>query len=443
MKLLALFLAVSVATNAVMLAAFISKPSLAPPSVRKYFRSDSASSAAKVSAIQSTRQPAKSGSSSTSLADLLTNFQSGDLTALVGRLRAAGFPPSVIRAIVDAEIQHRFAPRLDELRRTINDTPYWRGDPGFFIGTSKIFEQMNQLSRDRAKVLRELLGPDAFAHAGIDPTEAQRRQFGNLPPGKIALIQRISDDYAEMTSQIRASMQGITLPEDREKLALLEREKRADLAAILSPEELADYEMRSSPVTNRLRTAFTIMDASEDEFRRIYAAYSPHAEVLYPTSSGGMIFMSSDSTNPRQVATQKIMEDLKQSLGPERFAQYQRANDRDFQQLYQLSRADNIPYETLVRAFDTRQSAADASQKIATDPQLSPEQKRAELKTVAQESRTKLLSTLGPGAGPTYADSARWLTGLEQGRTFSIMPDGNISQRGISIPRPATPAPVK
>ena len=49
----------------------------------------------------------------------------------------------------------------------------------------------------------------------------------------LAVIQRINDDYAEMTAQLRAAMQGITLPEDRAKLLLLEREKRADLAALV------------------------------------------------------------------------------------------------------------------------------------------------------------------------------------------------------------------
>jgi hypothetical protein len=444
MKLLALLiLAVSVATNAALVAAFISKPSLAPVSVRGLFRPDSAQSGAKRTTLESAPNAAPAANPSTFLAPFLANFQSEDLGALVARLRAAGFPSSAIRAIVDAELQHRFGPRIEALRRSIDEVPFWRGDPGFFTGTSKLFEQMNQLSRERARALREVLGPEAFAYAGIDPTEAQRRQFGDLSPGKVAMVQRINDDYAEMTSQIRAAMQGITLPEDREKLALLEREKRADLAGFLSPEELADYEMRSSPVTSRLRTALTIMDASEDEFRRIYTAYSPHSEVLFPTYSSGVVFSTSDASNPRQIATQKALEDLKQTLGPDRFAQYQRANDRDFQQLYQLTRADNVPYDTLVRAFDARQSAADASQKIASDPQLSTDQKRAELKNLATQSRTRLLSTLGPGAGPAYADSARWLTGLEQGRIFSIMPDGNISMRGITIPRPATPTPAR
>lgn len=436
MKLLALLLAVSVTTNAGLVAAFISKPALAPPGLRDVFRSKSAADADDARAAAANR-PARRNPTAGAPSNAWAGLASGELPALVARLRAAGFPATMIRAIVSAELQHRFSSRTEELRRTINETPYWRGEPGYFPGGSKIYEQINQLSRERSRALRDLLGQDAFAYAGMDPSEAQRRQYGNLSAGKIELVQRISDDYADMTSQLRAGMQGITLPEDREKFALLDREKRADLAAILTPEELADYEMRTSPVTSRLRTALTIMDASEAEFRSIYGAHVPHTDVLYPTSAGGMVFIS-DTNDARRAATQKINEDLKAALGPDRFANYQRATDRDFQQLYQLTRADNVSYDTLVRAFDTRQTTADASIKIVDDPQMTPEAKRAALKTLAQQARTQLLSTLGPASGPAYADTSRWLTGLDQGRAFSITPDGNISSRFVPPPRPAS-----
>src|SRR5258707_692709 len=98
---------------------------------------------------------------------------------------------------------------------------------------------------------RDLLNDPFFATDDVSAT--QRRQFGNLSRQKVDSVQRIEDDYSEMTSAIRAAMAGITLPEDRDKLALLAREKHADLAAVLTPGELADYELRSSPITSLLR----------------------------------------------------------------------------------------------------------------------------------------------------------------------------------------------
>lgn len=455
MKLPVLVLGASAALNAGLLAAFFAKPSLAPPSVRNFFerttRNDAPASAASPGAPSSapsapdtrpaaTRSATASASGKLSAAEVWASLHSDDLATLVARLRAAGFPASAIRAIVDAELQKRFADRYAALRRMVDDVPYWRADPSRSMGlNTKFYETYSQLSRERMRLVREVLGKDAYAYAGIDPTEAQRRQFGDLSPGKIELVQRINDDYAEMISQVRASMQGITLPEDREKLALLEREKKADLAAILTPEELADYEMRSSTITMRLRTPLTIMDASEAEFRTIYQAYQPHAETIFPSYPTS--FRSSD--DPRAAALAKVQEQLTRELGPDRAAQFQRANDREFQQLYQLTRADNLPYDSVVRAYDTRSSASTASTKIAEDPAMSPDDKRTALKNLAQQSRAQLLGTLGQQAGPTYVEAAQWLNYLEQGRSFTIMPTGSISTRSVSLPRPAVPAPKK
>src|SRR5260221_6737104 len=54
---------------------------------------------------------------------------------------------------------------------------------------------------------------------------------------------------------------------------LFRSERRADIAAMLTPEELADYDLRTSRITGRLRPAMTLLDAGEDEFRRIYQAW--------------------------------------------------------------------------------------------------------------------------------------------------------------------------
>jgi hypothetical protein len=438
MKLRVVLLVGLTVLNSALIAAFVLRPSLTPPDVRKYFsQRDSSSVHASATRIAKREVPDRKQVTGAAPGDLWTSLHSADLASLVQCLRAAGFPAVMVRAIVDAEVERQFTPRIKELMRSVTETPYWKQEAGYYMGNSKLFESINQIYRERARVLRDLLGSDAYAFSGADPTAVQRRQFGDLPQSKIDLVQRITDDYAEMTAQIRAAMQGVTLPEDREKIALLEREKRADLAAILTPEQLADYEMRTSPITMRLRTAFTIMDASEAEFRAIYNAFEPFKDVLYPTSSGGMIFISSDVTEKRREAAQQINAQLKTALGEARFVQYQRSTDSDFQQLYRLGQRDNVPYETLVRVYDARTPVAEASMKIVDDRSLSADAKQAALKELAQSARTTLLSTLGPTTGPAYVANSRWLNYLDQGRGFSIGPDGNISSRSF----PMTPPP--
>ncbi|MSU49998.1 MAG: hypothetical protein EXS37_13085 [Opitutus sp.] len=363
---------------------------------------------------------------------LWSALDSENLIELVARLRAAGFPPNMVRAIVDAQIERRFSGRIRDLTRSFDQTPYWKPEASFFYGSSKVFEELNQIYRERSRALRELLGKDALAYGGTDPSSVQRRQYGNLTQAKIDLVQRVTDDYAEMTGQISTATQGIMLPEDREKLAFLEREKRADLAAMFTPEELADHAMRTSPATSRLRTALTVMDATEDEFRKLHQFHQPFSELLYP--AGGFTVFTAELSEKRREAQNQINDQFRAAFGDRRLAEYQRATNTEFQQLYRLGQRDNVAYDTLVRAFDARGPAAEASLKISRDQALSYEQKRAALAELAQTTRTLLLSTLGPGAGPAYVESSRWLRQIEQGGAVSITPDGNLSYHSISPP---------
>src|SRR5262249_13321504 len=160
-------------------------------------------------------------------------------------------------------------------------------------------------------ILRRLLGDDSFAWA--------------------------------MTSQVRAAMQGVSLLEDREKLALLEKEKRTDLAAILSTAELEEYEMRSSPQTSRMRTMLTILDASEDEVRAFLKIKQSFNERINPT---GISYYSSQIMEERGVAQKQMNEQIQAALSPTRYSEYLRASNPEFQQLYRIAQRENVPAET-------------------------------------------------------------------------------------------------
>lgn len=426
----------SLALNAGLLAAFAFKPALAPPALRDYF--ERAPSAEALAAEAATRERAAAREARRAeiqdarvRARLWAALDSEDLPTLIGRLRAAGFTSSLVSAIVRAKVEERFAGRWSALARQIEETPYWKPGPMDGMGGRVFFEEWNQISRERSRLMRELLGQEGLASAGSDPTAAQQRQYGNLSPAKIDLLQRINDDYAEMTSQVRAATMGITLPEDREKLALLEREKRADLAAFLTPQELADYEMRSSQITARLRTPLTIMDASEDEFRTIFQVQQQFADALYLTMDN---YTGPTSFSQRREAQQQVANQLKAALGEQRYAEFARATNSEFQGLYRLAQRENVPMTAAAQAYDLRNSVAEQSQQIYADRNLTTAQKRAALQTLANSTKAQIVGALGPTVGESYVRTARWLTSVENGGSVTLGPDGNITSTR-SLPR--------
>ena len=380
MKFSAALLTVSLAGNALLLSAFLLRPALAPAALRPYlpgFASASASAdprgAASKTSGAATAPPAgqkKAPTRPAAKADAWSALDTEDLRALVARLRAAGFPPGVIRDIVSAKIDARFAPQFAALLQPPADHPYWKPDPWSGVGNNlAIWEKQSQLFRERMRTLREALGDESFALGGNDPSAEKRRQFGELPEAKIQLVQRIVDDYAEMASQVRVAMQTVTLPEDREKLALLEREKRADLAALLSPGELEAYEMRSSTIAQNLRTPLGIMDASEDEFRAIFRIQQQFAAQA---EASGLTPITPESRQAMAEAQRQSQAEIATVLGPQRFADFQRANDREYQRLYTIAQREGVAVEATLRAWALRDTYAQRSTAIMEDRSTTP-----------------------------------------------------------------------
>ncbi|HVS53928.1 MAG TPA: hypothetical protein VHD62_16350 [Opitutaceae bacterium] len=446
MKPAPVLLGLSLAANAALFVTIGRHPRIVPPAFRDFFARPFG--ATEVAAAPVAAKPPTSAAKT----PLWSTVPANDLNALVARLRALGFPPSIVRAIVGAEVAARYNSRLRELTSPDPNTPYWRTSPYATFDSARMAEY-TRLQTERSRLLRDLFKDPFFTADDVSP--AQRRRFGNLPSQKIDMLQRIEDDYSEMISAARGATNGIMLPEDREKLALLARERHADLAGVLTPEELADYELRSSPLTTMLARELGNFDANEAEFRAIFQAHQAYSDKF--PGGGGVI-----SFQDRGAAAQELQAQLKSALGDQRYADYQRETDRDYQQLSRLAERANLPAATAASAFDVRYAVAAQTQQIADDASLDADQKRAALQLLAQNTRTQLTALLGPTVGPMFVNTSnRWLNQVERGMAVSFNgppsmtmttagPDGSmvtasfgtgVTYRPVARPTPPTPAP--
>jgi hypothetical protein len=415
----------SLALNAALVTAFVLRPALAPARVRETFHLGGG--AAEARSAPKAEVPSRRAAAPQKLWPLLATE---DLPALIARLRGAGFPPEVIREIVNAEVDARYRPRIRAYSEADPNAPFWKALPTTFSMNSVRLEEYQQLLRERSRVMRELLADPALA--GDDSTAEQRRRFGDLPREKIDALQRIEDDYTDMMSAVRASANGILLAEDRAKLALLTREKRADLAGVLSAAELADYEMRSSPLTALLRDMVGEFRATEAEYRAIYDLHKTMNEKFPYIGGVGL----GNNYNDRRQVQQELDSQLRAQIGEARYNDYVRETSDDFQQLRRLTQKENLPADTAVRAFDVRNSVSQESLRIIGDSTLSVDQKRTALATLAQATRGQLLSLLG-GAGPAYVKIVdnQWLSTVERGNavTFDGGPNRSIGNNDVVI----------
>lgn len=437
-------LAASLLANLVLLVVLAQRPAFAPPVVREFLVRHfhfGAGSAAEVgrgveSADENSAVAKRASAGSRVKASLLgTAFVTDNFATLTERLRAAGFPAAVIAEISRREVNAHYDARVTALLQVDANTPFWKTSPDAIANSGRVSMEVLRLNQEREKAYRDSVNdPFYFRDAALDI--GQRRMWGDLPRAKLDRIQRIEDDYADMIAGLRTESKGVLLAEDRAKFALLEREKQADIAALLSPEEAAEYRLRtaSGGVASRLR----LFNPSEAEFRAVAQAQ---------VEANARVFGGSGVVTPEQRRewAQLAEAQIKTALGEVRYAEYLVTTNPEFQQLVQLADADRIPPSTTRQAFGLRDQVARESNRIFDDPGLDTAQKRAALQVLAQNTRNQLLGLLGPTSGPAYVKMAdNWLNNIGNGSAVSFTasaPMGGTATTYRRLPGAQPPVP--
>ncbi|MBE2215028.1 MAG: hypothetical protein IAE82_14235 [Opitutaceae bacterium] len=359
-------------------------------------------------------------STSDQLGSLGLLLRSGSGEELARSLRAAGVPEDMIRALVREQIQARYRAQIRAIEDAgRGDRPWWQSG-GRVVLTPEQRAEIRKLQRDMRTEIDRALGPD----------ESQPGRAGNyafLPADKAEAARQIDADYAEMARELRDRMDEFRLPSDRDALRLLEEERRADLASLLSPAEVFDLEMRTSSISGRLRRELGSVVQSEEEFRRIYEM-AVAFDQQYGREGAAAQGMNRADRNTAETAFRQQVMDM---LGPERTAELARQRDPDYRTMQAASARLNLPPTATDTVINTRAQAAAESQRIAADATLDAATRRAALNDLAARVRTQLQSTMGSEGGEAFAQRAEWLRALERGQSFSIRPEGGVNiQRG-------------
>ena len=268
------------------------------------------------------------------------------------KLRAEGFPPSMIRAIIAAQIRAGFADRRKAIEVAQGEQPFWRPttpDPNAAAA-------LRALAMEEQKAIKDVLGNDPVN----SPAAALRRQFPNFSEETIDQIAAIRERYDEQRMGLYNAMRGpgSLLPDEQAKIDALDKAMHGEIAAVLTPRELEDYDLRTTNTANQLRYELVAFDATEQEFRALYKLKSAFDEQWGSYRGGG----SEEQMRARSEAQKQLNDQIKVALGPERFAEYQRATDYNYRQTTQLIARLNLPPETanhlytIQKEFEQRRS---------------------------------------------------------------------------------------
>jgi hypothetical protein len=223
-------------------------------------------------------------------------------------------------------------------------------------------------------------------------------------------IQAISADYNEMRNDVFGATNGVMLPEDKEKMDYLQKEQKSEIAAELSPDELFEYQLRTSNVSYELRSTLSAFNPTEDEFRAIFkvqqdfdSQYGSSEEQLTP-----------DQIKEKEAHKADLLAKIQDAIGPERAAEYKVESDPNYVQVSRLVDRLALPAAATQQVVSVQSDITKRADAIRKDPGLSAADKNSQLAALADEASAQITAVMGDRGLQAYKQNGGgWIQGLK------------------------------
>lgn len=385
-------------------------------------------------------------------------IESEDYRKYIANLRSIECPERVIRDIILADLNKLYAPKeapykdppppLTQPWDVTSATATRANDAKSRREAYERRKQLREIEKEKAAVVKELLGEtlslSPLRSWGTHNYALVESALNGLSPDKRERAREIYETYWEASDRLSEAFENKRTPEFMEQYRKQNEQRRNNLQSALSPEEFSDFEMRSSATAQRLGTQVAGLHLTEDEFKAIYQARAAIEEPF-----GGTIPLSQlDPKNSQQVAALEntASEVLKQTLGDERYAQFQKSQDPNWQMLTRLKDRFELSDDAVEKAFDLQKSlqnnAATQNESMGRLQELQRNLVRSESANQAdlgsiQNQLQKLQSEMAEQAQKSEAERQRvlgeisGLIGDKAGKVFAARNGGPT----FSIPR--------
>ncbi len=412
MKAARLLLVLSVIANVVLLAVWLRLGNASSTAMRAPSGTESAAAVGTETAKVAGSAGAKKSGDAAGAITPWSRLGSGDLHATVANLRAAGFPPSLVRRIIATLVDERFDVRRLAIRQANESDTFW-GKLTDANAAEKIAPEMQKLQIDETAMMRDLLGGNLGAvFADSEDEEAiLRLQIGSIDMAKIGPVYDATVAYGQGLSKIYAATNnGRTMTNaDREQLAALSQAMQSDLSKILPPDQLADFMMRATPESAQLRNTLVPFDATEAEFRAIFPLYQAF-QNQFPSAAANL---PPEQAEARRIAEAAMDAQVTVALGASRGADFQQAMNPDYSLLNRLVNRLQLPITAAEQVASVQQDATQQASAIRADSTLSPADRTAQLRALQDQVTAKVTATLGPNGMETYRIyGGQWLRAL-------------------------------
>lgn len=336
----------------------------------------------------------------------------------IENLRAFACPEETIRDIIITDVAKLYGRRRSEMRMQYPPPKFWEPlDPlGGSAEPVELQQKLRALDREQRQLIRDLLGVELRWELAKYSGEAEtlERNYSFLSPDKQAQVRAWSEHFDELEQDLYVRSRGWMLDEDLVALRQLQRQRREQLASMLSTDELEEYELRFSDTANNMRSQMAGFRPNEDEFRRIFRLQRTFDEQFDQAYDSDDNNAQLARARTQEQAQDKLNAEIQQMLGPQRYAEYQRAQDGDYRALLQLGARLQMPEDVANRVYNMKQAAERVKYQVETNPNLTDEQRLQTVAALARETARSVKSTMGDDVYGAYQQhGGQWLGNLQ------------------------------
>ena len=343
-----------------------------------------------------------------------SQIESGDYRQYIENLRSVGCPEATIRDIVITDIMRLYAARRGQFYHNGREFKFWETDEKRKLKAKQLEErekQLAQIDKEIPSVLRELLGINYEREINkyfVDTNEDERR-LNFISEEKRARLIALRDEIEGQREKITGGAGEAGLADaDRQSLWEIEQKRLDELAKILTPAELQEFELRTSETADKLRADLVGFNPNETEFREIYRLQKQLDDKYALTDANDPNIVQKKAADEAQ-----LQAELRKALGDFRYAEFERAKDPEFRNASLFSEIYELPPSTAQSIFDIQQIALREKQALLARNDLAGETREIALKAIQTETEKSLMQILGTKLLGTYSQSSgRWLQQL-------------------------------
>jgi hypothetical protein len=342
--------------------------------------------------------------------------ESEDYKKYIANLRAIGCPENTIRDIIIADVNSLFESRKKAMRANSKKFEFWKtGNMFAAVMDEDKIKQSQEMAQEKRTLLKELLGvapdekPDLLS--GMNPFESM---LDFLPAEKQTGVMEVLQKYqAKMMKSISG---GAPDADDMKKMRTIQKDMDTELGTIMTPEELQDYQLRMSQTSMMMRMTLASFDPNQKEFVDIFNLKKPFDDEFGAYGTQGM---SPEEQKKRKASETELNSKIKETLGEDRYKDYERSQDFVYQGLYKVAEKNGLDKTAAISVYDMKKAAEAQVNKLRADSSLTAEQRTASLEAIRTETERSAVQVLGKKAWESYQNQpgAYWLNNISPAKT--------------------------